>query len=228
MSIIIVLAGLILATSGYVQKKGARSRAEAEIAAMSAALESYKADNGIYPTEASTTETLAASADPAGGSPANFEPSGRFLYKELSGDSDGDPTTPSPTSAKNYLGGSLKPNMLSPNPPGPNTYIRDPFGILLWILNGESQPHRLEARATTPHSIFGRRVARPPKRQTKLSLNIRRAGLGTGDANPHRYPAVLTTITTRRLGRCRMISASTAPGSVGLIARGWTSSFAVP
>ncbi len=54
MSIIIVLAGLILATSGYVQKKGARSRAEAEIAAMSAALESYKADNGIYPTNADT------------------------------------------------------------------------------------------------------------------------------------------------------------------------------
>src|ERR1700716_839241 len=57
-SIIIVLAGLILATSGYVQKKAARSRAEAEIAAMSAALESYKADNGIYPTEQSTTEQL--------------------------------------------------------------------------------------------------------------------------------------------------------------------------
>src|SRR5438045_5099032 len=48
-SIIIILAGLILSTVGYVQKKGARSRAEAEIAAMSAALESYKADNGIYP-----------------------------------------------------------------------------------------------------------------------------------------------------------------------------------
>ena len=39
-AIIITLAGLILATSGYVQKKGARSRAETEIAAMSAALES--------------------------------------------------------------------------------------------------------------------------------------------------------------------------------------------
>src|SRR5437868_6563838 len=48
-ALIIVLAGLILSTVGYVQKKGARSRAEAEIAAMSAALENYKADNGIYP-----------------------------------------------------------------------------------------------------------------------------------------------------------------------------------
>ena len=50
-AIILVLAGLILATSGYVQKKGARSRAEAEIAAISAALENYKADNGTYPTD---------------------------------------------------------------------------------------------------------------------------------------------------------------------------------
>ena len=49
-TIIIVLAGLVLSTVGYVRKKGARSRAEAEIAAMSAACESYKADNGIYPS----------------------------------------------------------------------------------------------------------------------------------------------------------------------------------
>ena len=48
-TIIIVLAGLIIGTIGYVQKKAARSRAEAEIAAMSAACESYKADNGTYP-----------------------------------------------------------------------------------------------------------------------------------------------------------------------------------
>ena len=61
-AIIVILAGLILSTASYVQKKGARSRAEAEIAAMSAALESYKADNGIYPTDATTTETLDPSA----------------------------------------------------------------------------------------------------------------------------------------------------------------------
>ncbi|MFL6582958.1 MAG: type II secretion system protein, partial [Chthoniobacterales bacterium] len=51
-AVIIVLAALILSISGYVQRKGARSRAEAEIAAMSAALESYRADNGIYPSSA--------------------------------------------------------------------------------------------------------------------------------------------------------------------------------
>ena len=55
-AIIIILAGLILATSGYVQKKGARSRTEAEIAAISAALENYKADNGIYPRDPTRTQ----------------------------------------------------------------------------------------------------------------------------------------------------------------------------
>src|SRR5205809_3205351 len=53
-SIIIILAGLILSTMGYVRKKAARSRAETEIAAISAALESYKADNGIYPQNSDT------------------------------------------------------------------------------------------------------------------------------------------------------------------------------
>ena len=124
MTIILVLAGLILATAGYVQKKGARSRTEAEIAAISAALESYKADNGIYPSEPATTEQLQATDV----NPSDYAPASRFLYKQLSGDDDGDPTTPAPANAKNYLGGALKPQMLSPNPPGPNTFIRDPFG----------------------------------------------------------------------------------------------------
>src|SRR5947209_9383608 len=46
--LIIVLTGLVLSTVGYARKKGARARAETEIAAMSAACENYKADNGIY------------------------------------------------------------------------------------------------------------------------------------------------------------------------------------
>src|SRR5437762_7632596 len=52
--IIMILAGLVLSISSYVQNKGARARAETEIAAISAALESYKADNGIYPQSSDT------------------------------------------------------------------------------------------------------------------------------------------------------------------------------
>lgn len=57
-AIIAILASLVLSTAGYVQKKGARSRAEAEIAAVGAALESYKADNGDYPSNSTSNNCL--------------------------------------------------------------------------------------------------------------------------------------------------------------------------
>src|SRR5947208_4494037 len=64
--IITILAGLVLSTVSYARKKGAFARAETEIAAMSAACENYKADNGIYPRDAATTDALNAqnSGDP--------------------------------------------------------------------------------------------------------------------------------------------------------------------
>src|SRR5260370_2201129 len=84
-TIIIILGSSILSTVGYVQKKGARSRAEAEIVAMSAALESYKTDNGIYPRDATKTDTL----DPAATiNFANYAAASLYLYKELSGDTN--------------------------------------------------------------------------------------------------------------------------------------------
>jgi type II secretory pathway pseudopilin PulG len=118
LTIIIVLAGLVLSTTGYVQKKGARSRAETEIAALSAALENYKADNGTYPTDPSITELV----DPVV-TPLPITAS-RYLYERLSGDTNDDRTA----DAKSYF--TFKPNMLSPAPPSilHVTSIRDPFG----------------------------------------------------------------------------------------------------
>lgn len=123
-AIIIILAGLVLGTSGYVQKKGARSRAEAEVAAMSAACESYKADNGIYPRDATnnTTDNLDARNS---GNPAAYDSASLFLYDSLSGANDGDRTTAA--GVKSYF--SFKPNMLSPADQNrPVTAVRDPFG----------------------------------------------------------------------------------------------------
>ena len=112
MSIILVLVGLILATSGYVRNKGARSRAEAEIAAMSAALENYKADNGVYP---------ASSLDPAVTDLTLYQAPSTTLFQNLSGDLNGDgqpdPNVPS------YM--QFKPNQLGPS--GSTNYIKDPF-----------------------------------------------------------------------------------------------------
>ena len=120
MAIILVLAGLILATSGYVQKKGYRSRAEAEIAAISAALENYKADNGVYPRGA-TTDALDARAPVL----SDYQPASLYLYNQLAGAANGSRTPTAGT--KSYF--TFKPNQL--NPPDQSlavTFIRDPFG----------------------------------------------------------------------------------------------------
>jgi type II secretory pathway pseudopilin PulG len=120
-AIIIVLAGLVLSIVGYVQKKGARSRAETEIAAMSAACESYKADNGIYPQDAAT-DSLDARAT---GDPMAYETASLYLYNALFGATNGS-RTPN-TGARSYF--VFKPNMLSPADQNQNVlYIRDPFG----------------------------------------------------------------------------------------------------
>jgi prepilin-type N-terminal cleavage/methylation domain-containing protein len=123
MAIILVLAGLILATSGYVQKKGARSRAEAEIAAMSAALENYKADNGIYPT---TSETNLLKPNTMGDPTAtNYTNASLALYKLISGDEDN--SADRSAESKSYF--NFKPNQLSPTAQTQAvTCIRDPFG----------------------------------------------------------------------------------------------------
>ena len=137
--IIIVLAGLVLSTAGYAQKKAARARAETEIAAMSAAIENYKADNGIYPRgpaiaitigtvtiPANVTDSLDARTmgDPTGTTNPTYGETSLYLYTLLSGDSTGNRN---PT-GKSYM--AFKPNMLVPAPPStaPVTAIRDPFG----------------------------------------------------------------------------------------------------
>jgi prepilin-type N-terminal cleavage/methylation domain-containing protein len=153
MTIILILAGLILATSGFVQKKGARSRTETEIAALSAALESYKADNGVYPRGQSTTlppwdsrigpsrypmattgtDNLDA-RNPVDGDPRQtiYQYASRYLYEQLSGDVNLSLfRIPLEPAKKSYF--DFKPSMLwiIPDIDG-NSYglshILDPFG----------------------------------------------------------------------------------------------------
>ncbi len=128
-AIIIILASLILSTVGYVQKKGARSRAETEIAAMSAALESYKADNGIYPRDATNqyTDTLNAKSN-TDASQSVYQNASLFLFTQLSG-LNADQTAIA--GARSYF--TFKPQMLGGTRDAngnvnPVTYIRDPFG----------------------------------------------------------------------------------------------------
>jgi type II secretory pathway pseudopilin PulG len=119
--IITVLSALVLSTVGYARKKGSRARAETEIAAMSAACENYKADNGVYPSNTDTNNL-----DPrTGGNPSSpsYSLTSFYLYTQLSGDAIGNRT---PT-GKGYM--QFKPNMLlPPGGSGTVTAISDPFG----------------------------------------------------------------------------------------------------
>ena len=124
-TIITILAGLVLSTAGYARKKGARARAETEIAAMSAACENYKADNAIYPRDNTTnqyTDTLDARQN-FDATQAVYQHASFYLYTQLSGDSTGNR---SPT-GKSYM--AFKPNtLLPPGGTGTVTAIADPFG----------------------------------------------------------------------------------------------------
>jgi general secretion pathway protein G len=138
--IITVLSALVLSTVGYARKKGARARAETEIAAISAALENYKADNGVYPRGNADlsnnppfdTDTLNPVNDvnPAATPVPNvYTKASVYLYKVLTADNDAD----GGSDGKVYM--VLTPNQMLradmsqlPSSSNPVIAIRDPFG----------------------------------------------------------------------------------------------------
>jgi len=141
-SIIAILAGLVLSTASYIQKKAATSRAQAEIKGIEAACESYKADNGIYPIgSGSTGQTASDLLQPAGGS-AKYDPSSitspsyqaacAVLYQAITGDGN-DKLISGGTNSQGKFGTCGKCYMeLKPNQTGSNSgtyYIVDPFGF---------------------------------------------------------------------------------------------------
>ena len=79
-AVIAILAGLTLSIMGTVQKKSARSRAQTEVASISAAIDNYFLDNGGYPAmdpgSSNTTTALYAALCPrAGAAKVYLEPS---------------------------------------------------------------------------------------------------------------------------------------------------------
>jgi prepilin-type N-terminal cleavage/methylation domain-containing protein len=129
MAVIAVLASLILSVNGFVQRKAATSRAEGELAAMSAACETFRADNGSYP-RSNRTDELDSKKN---GNPNSsvYKQANLELYRSLSGDAmprntpDGKPET------KPYF--EFKRDQLSVKK-GPQgevvevNFVMDPFG----------------------------------------------------------------------------------------------------
>jgi prepilin-type N-terminal cleavage/methylation domain-containing protein len=123
MAVIAILAGLILSTNSYAQRKAAISRAEGEIAALSAACENYKADTGVYPTTKETNKL-----DPRkDGSPSKYEQASLDLYKLLNSDDDADGVPEK--GGKSYAADFFNPSRMSINKSSKKVnYLQDPFG----------------------------------------------------------------------------------------------------
>src|SRR5213594_2087475 len=79
--VILILTGLVLSTAGYARKKGARARAETEIAGIAAACESYKTDNGVYPANSDTNALNAQTFF----NPSAYQAASLYLYNALFG-----------------------------------------------------------------------------------------------------------------------------------------------
>ena len=137
-AIIAILAGLVLAINGLVQKKSATARADAEIRQLSSALESYKTDNGGYPQDSTKTDGLDArntsvavdTTIPLG----KLAQSSLYLYEALSGDTDGDGVIGNGAdTGKNYATDFWKPSRVggqkdSNGKVNKVQYLLDPFG----------------------------------------------------------------------------------------------------
>ena len=129
--IIIVLAGLVLSTVGYARKKGARARAETEIAAMSAACENYKADNGVYPTQLPTTnglECLNATDNPTGNDQCRTDQHVRVISRDDCSSSGDITDNRNADRHQELYVDSSRTCSLPAERHEPVTAIRDPFG----------------------------------------------------------------------------------------------------
>src|SRR4051812_4373074 len=134
MVIIAIIAGLVMGVAGITIQKGNRSRAQGEIAGITASAERYKTDNGDYPRQDGITEDTKGQTPPidprTDGDPTarKYEDASQFLYGQLAGDSllNGKPGA---NGEKNYM--NFTPGMIEKTGTGAETrilYVKDPFG----------------------------------------------------------------------------------------------------
>ena len=71
-TIIVILAGIVVGSMGYVNERQANEKAKVQIALLSKALEEYKLDNGAYPATSNSTTGTQSVTDANGKSSTLF------------------------------------------------------------------------------------------------------------------------------------------------------------
>lgn len=138
MAIIVILAGLILGTAGYANRRAASSRTQAEIKAIEGAINNYQVDNGTVPRDRTATDRLDArmEASQGGNAGTSYQTASLYLFRALSGYYDMSGATPALASnQKVYF--PWKPAQIFPATaaaangtitPASVKYVLDPFG----------------------------------------------------------------------------------------------------
>ncbi|MDB6149513.1 MAG: hypothetical protein JWQ44_961 [Chthoniobacter sp.] len=131
MAVIAILASLIMAVNGYVQRKAATERVNGEIAALSLGCENYKVDNGVYPRN-SDTDALDSRTEGNPNSTA-YQKASLYLYKALSGDTTPEEAPDFVPEEKVYLPEFFKATVLNTRKDDNGkvkavNFIQDPFG----------------------------------------------------------------------------------------------------
>ena len=133
LGVIGTLMGMALGVQRYATTKSARSRAEAEIAALSAAAEGFKADQATYPRSGDTDALVSVD----NGDHSSFLTANKALYALLSGDGDlnaiADANEGAANAMPSYFG--FKSSQLRMEG-GRVSYIRDP-----WDSGAEARPY---------------------------------------------------------------------------------------
>jgi general secretion pathway protein G len=144
MAIISILAAFMISAGIGVWNRAKRSRAAGEIQGMSTALESYKADNGIYP-QASGMLTNAYAGNDGSQNGGLYQASSYILYTSLSGQVNFN--TPPTAGTKSYF--PFKVNQVGNL--GGNTYVKDPWGYSYGYSTGDAN----NPQQTSPYTGSG-------------------------------------------------------------------------
>jgi prepilin-type N-terminal cleavage/methylation domain-containing protein len=134
-AIMILLAGLVISTASWAQRKAAMDRATGEIKAMGAGIDAYKIDNGTVP-QSEDTDLLDPRIhfSPAGSSSGSYyQKASAYLYGALTGDLDpvGKPDGKPEAGNKAYYSFTRAQTNATRDATGAISqvnYIQDPFG----------------------------------------------------------------------------------------------------
>jgi hypothetical protein len=118
---VLVFAAAILVSSLAQSDRHGVPRVNGELAELSAAISNYRDVYCVYPSEPGVTDSLKPNVTY---NPEAYIPASAFLYRALSGDSDGNPKTPPDGQA--FF--EFKREHLRLPPDGSSPYIIDPWG----------------------------------------------------------------------------------------------------